>query len=159
MKPVALYNCEIWAADMLNRVLKYDTNKIKELAENDVYEKLHNKVCKSNLLVRKNITNIACRSELGNCSLSVDINTQVVKYFGYFENLPANRYILKDAFICSKENNNSNFSWHKYVQTPMEKNKINSQNYPRTQGSKLTKSESKKIKTCFKPKYLDFIKT
>ena len=79
-------------------------------------------------------------------------------YFDYLENLPANRYILKDVIICSKENN-SNVSWHKYVQTLMEKNEINFQNYPRTQGCKLIKSERKKIKTCFKQKYLDFFKT
>ena len=30
---------------MLNRVFKYDANKIIELAENDVYEKQHNKFC------------------------------------------------------------------------------------------------------------------
>ena len=49
VKPIALYNYEMWGSDNINRLTKYDRNKIYELSEIDLHEKLHNKFCKSNL--------------------------------------------------------------------------------------------------------------
>ena len=70
-KPVALYNCEIWATDNVNRLTKYDSKKVYELSENDLHEKLHTKFCKYNLRVKCNSINIACRAELGRFPLTL----------------------------------------------------------------------------------------
>ena len=45
-------------SDNINRLVKYDLNKIYELSENDLHEKLHNKFCKSNLHFKSNSINI-----------------------------------------------------------------------------------------------------
>ena len=44
VKPVALYKCEIWATDNVNRLIKYDSKKVYELSENDVHEYTVNSV-------------------------------------------------------------------------------------------------------------------
>ena len=83
VKPVALYNSEIWATDNINRLIKYDSKKAYELSENDLHERLHTKFCKSNLRVKRNSVNIACRVELGRFPLTPDVNTQIIKYHDY----------------------------------------------------------------------------
>ena len=59
VKPVALYNCEIWATNNVNRLTKYDSKKLYELSENDLHERLHTKIFKSNLRVKRNSVNTA----------------------------------------------------------------------------------------------------
>ena len=98
---MALYNCEIWASDNNNRLTRYDRNKVYELSENDLHEKLHNKFCKSNLRVKGNSINIVCRAELCRFPLTLEINASIIKFLDYLENLPSNRTILLDAVKCS----------------------------------------------------------
>ena len=106
VKPVALYKCEIWATDNVNRPTKYDSKKVYKLSENDLHERWHTKFCKSNLRVKRNSVNNACRTELGQFPLTLDVNTQIIKCHDYLDNLPLSRPILLDVVNCSKNFNN-----------------------------------------------------
>ena len=77
---MALYNCEIWGSDNIKPLTKYDRNKIYELSENDFHKKIHIKLCKSNLRVKGNSVNIACRAELGRFPLPLEVNKHIIKY-------------------------------------------------------------------------------
>ena len=69
-------------------------------------------------ILRWGLFNIACRAELGRFPLTLDVNTQIIKYYDYLDNLPlSTRLILLDAVKCSK--NLNNVSWHKYSETLM----------------------------------------
>ena len=46
------------SSENINRLVKYELNKIYELSVNDFHEKLHNKFCKGNLRVKSNSINI-----------------------------------------------------------------------------------------------------
>ena len=154
VKPVALYNCEIWTTDNVNRLIKYDSKKVSELSENDLHERLHTKFCKSNLRVKRNSVNIVCRAELGRFPLTLDVNTQIIKYQDYLDNLSLSRPILLDAVKCSK--NLNNVSWHKYSETLMYKNNVRLENLQRTANNETRKSESLKIKKKLQENYLEF---
>ena len=58
-------------------------NSIEKLLSDtsSILEKLHSKVCKLALLVHKKASNIAVRSELGRYPISINIISQVAKYF------------------------------------------------------------------------------
>ena len=154
VKPVALYNCEIWATDNVNRLIKYDSKKVYELSENDQHERLHTKFCKGNLRVKCKSVNIACRAELGRFPLTLDVNTQIIKYHNYLDNLSLSRPILLDTVKCSK--NLNNVSWHKYSETLMYKNNVRLENLQRTANNETKKSESLKIKKKLQENYLEF---
>ena len=98
--------------------------KVYELSENDLHERLHTKFCKSNLRVKCNSVNTACRAELGRFPRTLDVNTQIIKYHDYLDNLSLSRLILLDAVKCSK---NLNVSWHKYSETLMYASKTYSE--------------------------------
>ena len=139
-----------------NRLIKYDSKKIYELSENDLHERLLTKFCKSNLRVKCNV-NIAYRAELGRFPLTLDVNTQIIKYHDYLDNLSLSRPILLDAVKCSK--NLNNISWHKYSETLMYKNNVRLENLQRTannETNKKQKSESLKIKKKLQKNYLEF---
>ena len=138
---IALYNCEIWATGIFNRLIKYDSKNVYELSENDLHERLLTKFCKSNLRVKCNSVNIACRAELGRFPLTLDVNTQIIKYHDYLDNLSLSRPILLDAVKCSK--NLNNVSWHKYSETLMYKNNVRLENLQRTANSETKKKKKK----------------
>ena len=154
VKSVALYNCEIWATDNVNRLIKYDSKKVYELSENDLHERLHTKFCKSNLHVKRNSVNMACRAELGRFPQTLDVNTQIIKYHDYLDNLSLGRPILLDVVKYSK--NLNNVSWHKYSETLMYKNNVRLENLQRTANNETRKSESLKIKKKSQENYLEF---
>ena len=140
VKPVTLYNCEIWTADNINRLTKYFRNKVYELSENDLHEKLHNKFCKSNLLVQSNSINIVCRAELGRFPLTLEINASIIKFYDYLENFPSYRTSLLDAVKCSK--NLNTYSWHKSSETLMNKKNISLEQCEQTPNHVMNKTGS-----------------
>jgi hypothetical protein len=97
VKPIVLYNSEIWATEALTRIKKNNLSKVFDLADNDISERLHSKFCKLNLRVGKNTTNIACKAELGRFPLIADIHTRIIKSWNRFENVSPTRTLLYDA--------------------------------------------------------------
>ena len=95
--------------------------------------------------LRWGLFSIACRAELGRFPLTLDVNTEIIKYHDYLDNLPlSTKLILLDAVKCSKILNN--VSWHKYSETLMYKNNVRLENLQRTANNELRKPESLKIK-------------
>ena len=90
---------------MLANLPSMKVKKVYKLSENDLHEKLHTKFCKSNLQVKLSNVNIVCRAELRQFPLTLDVNTQIIKYHDYLDNLPLSRPILIDTVKCSKNLN------------------------------------------------------
>ena len=73
---------------------------------------------------------MSLRAELGRFPLTLDGNTQIIKYHDYLDNLPLSRSILVDTVKCSK--NLNNVSWHKHSETLMYINNVRLENLQRT---------------------------
>ena len=66
VKPIALYGCQVWCQNPI----KFDRKDIQKI-DKIPFEKLQNKECKYLLNVRKNVSNIAVRAELGRYPLYI----------------------------------------------------------------------------------------
>ena len=136
---------------MLANLPSMKVKKVYKLSENDLHEKLHTKFCKSNLQVKLSNVNIVCRAALRQFPLTLDVNTQIMKYHDYLDNLPLSRPILIDTVKCGKNLNDISpvlttfgstdqlkpvvvlTAWHKYSEKlDMYKNKLCLKNLQRT---------------------------
>ena len=89
IRPVLLYNCEIWFMDdysptfkSLKRSKQNNTNcDILTLEDKYSYEKIHNRFCKSLLGLRKTACNISAKSEIGRYPLTNFIKSQILNLY------------------------------------------------------------------------------
>ena len=72
VKPTLLYGCEIRESELLTYKTHFDKSTI---------EQVHIKFCKQALNVPWYAENIACRPELGQYPLSIDIKTSLFSYW------------------------------------------------------------------------------
>ena len=115
VKPVLLYNCEIWGAYVSS---KLSFQKFKEgLFEiNLVCEKLQIKMYKFVLGVNMKTTNWAVRSELGRFPIHVEVFSSVLSYFYHLLSVYSESELLMNALRTSFHiNNNGGTSWFSMV--------------------------------------------
>jgi exonuclease III len=155
IKPILLYNSEIWSSDLSNKAKKRDLNSFFNDNEKESFELLHNKFCKMNLQVGRKSTNIACKGELGRFPMIVDINTQVLKYWQRLDNLPSDRTLLLDAYeYCKSASAQGKSSWLDYPNTIVEHNKM--QNLVNDSKQLSPKVFSTKIKNSLSNNYVAY---
>ena len=101
VKPILLYNAEIWYMDFYEKVSNSESRAKTKNSKFDIIdsldtsflEKVNLKFCKFVLGISKKSVNIAARAELGQYPLDVYIKLQVLKYLARLSNL-----YLADAF-------------------------------------------------------------
>jgi hypothetical protein len=154
IKPILLYNAEIWSADLYNKAKKKDLYTFLNDMDKESFELMHNKFCKMNLQVGRKSTNIACKSELGRFPMIVDINIQVLKYWQRLEKLSSDRTLLYDAYeYCKHAKSLGKSSWLDYSNKIVEHNEMN--NF--INDAKLsTKVLSTKVKSCLHKNYISY---
>lgn len=114
IKPILLYNSEIWGIELLNKLKNHDPSTQFDILDSEPFEKLHTKFCKLNLRVGKFTSNVASKKELGRDQLILQINTNILKYWLRLEQ-STNNSILNDAYLCCQTlNKNNKLSWLSY---------------------------------------------
>jgi hypothetical protein len=118
IKPIILYGCEIWGPCKINTPIEareYDHWKMirtkfpleHNMANtNNLYEKLHLKMCRSILGVNKKNSNVGIYGELGRYPLYVDIVKQCQRYIHHLDNNTQNT-LLQKVYNSYTESNNS----------------------------------------------------
>ena len=123
IRPVLLYNSEIWFMDSyltvyrsFNRASKNGTHcDTLSLEDKFNFEKLHNNFCKSVLGVKKTASNIASKSELGRLPLSSFIKTQTLMYYFRIALNDINPFV-KEALIINKNlHSRGKYSWYTFI--------------------------------------------
>jgi len=88
VKPIQLYGCEIWGPELLSYKTHFDESTIGQV---------HIKFCKQTLNTPWNSENIACRAELGQYPLSIDVKASIFSYWLRLQHKTINS-LLKEAF-------------------------------------------------------------
>lgn len=103
VKPVLLYNSEIWGSYItdVDKLCNISTNKTK-IYHNFNFEKLHLRWCKYTLGVNSKSSNIAVLAELGRYPLAIEIFTNMIKYWLRVKHLDKSSF----AYNCYIENSN-----------------------------------------------------
>jgi hypothetical protein len=154
VKPIILYGSEIWGTEAVTRMQNADSRKIFDMADNDIYEKLHNKFCKLTLQVGRNTTHCACKGELGRFPLIIDIHIRIVNYWHYLGNITQGKELLRDAVKCSKSlQTNGTISLHKYGNDVFKTFDLNLHTLPTT---KLTPNCVHHMRTYIQKSYLTY---
>ena len=128
IKPIVLYNQEIWAADLpvnFQKAIMSDkiiSNKqYTNFINNSPAEQVHLKYNRMVLGVKKYTPNIAVRAELGKYPLYIDSFITLVKYWLRLCNLPKDRLVV-DALECNYIIHQQGiFSWASAVHYILEK--------------------------------------
>ena len=94
IEPIALYGCEVWGTLTHQDLLKWDKHPI---------EIMHTQFCKSILKVQRKTPNNACRAELGQFPLLINIQKRIIKFYQHLKNSDPHTYHHK-AFQCHGEN-------------------------------------------------------
>ena len=104
IKPILLYNAEIWGVGNIfsTRISKINNLKIDDCFKNLPCERIHLKFCKDILGVHKKSNNFAVWSELGRFPLHYDIVKSLFRSWYRLENVSTEFVLLKDAYDCSK---------------------------------------------------------
>ena len=101
----------------------HQTNNICDtlsLEEKFVFEKIHNKFCKTVLGLRKTACNMSAKSELGRLPLTSYIKTQVLLYFARLNSLDVNP-LVTEAFNINKEMHNEGiYTWYSFAKNIFE---------------------------------------
>ena len=92
-QPILLYGSEVWGI--------YDKDDFTNW-EKDVIEKTHILPCKQSLGVNKQCPNVASRNELGNLSLKLTIDINMLKSWIHLQNLPDDN-IAKQCLQLSRD--------------------------------------------------------
>ena len=95
VKPILLYECEIWGPELLSYETHFDKITI---------EQVHIKFRKQALKSPWYTENIACRSDLGRYPLSIDIKDSIFSYWLRLQHETVNP-LLKEAFHHARNHN------------------------------------------------------
>ena len=115
VKPVLLYNCEIWGA-YVSRKLSFQKFNEDLFQINLVCEKLQLKMYKFILGVNMKATNWAVRSELGRFPIHVEVFSTVISYLYHMLNVHTESELLINALKSSFHiNHNGGTSWFSLV--------------------------------------------
>jgi hypothetical protein len=133
IKPITLYNCEVWGDEIPAKLKRAITNKdttdkfdnlLLQFMNNTPCEKLHSKFCKMILRVRKQTPNLATRAELGRSPLIIDTFITLVKYWMRLIQLPEDRLVV-DAYKADLAmHENGCFTWVTMVKFVLEQAKL-----------------------------------
>ena len=123
IKPIILYNHEIWATDLpasLQKAIMADKNVTNEqyikFINNSPAEQLHSKYNRMVLGVKKNTPTIAVRAELGKYPLYIDSFIAIIKYWLRLCNMAKDRLVV-DALECNYHIQQQGlFTWTSVVQ-------------------------------------------
>jgi hypothetical protein len=125
IKPITLYNHEIWGADIPNSVQKLLINgsttmgqqdKLMKFINESPAEQLHLKFNKLVLGVGRHSSNIGVRSETGNYPLIIETCVAIVKYWRRLHELPKDR-LARDALLCNMDlHKQGTFTWTSFVE-------------------------------------------
>ena len=122
LRPILLYNSEIWFMDDYMSVLRSIERSEKNgtscdklhLEEKFSYEKVHNKYCKAVLGLRKTACNLSTKAELGRFPIASFIKIQVMLYFARIQSSDINP-LVKEALTVNKYLHECNiFSWYTF---------------------------------------------
>ena len=118
IKPILLYNSEIWGSYNVSfKTLCKDNFDPESFFKNLPCEKLHLKFSKWVLGVHKKSVNFATLSELGRFPLHFDVLKSLINFWFRLENLDTDFPLLKDAYSCSKSIQDSKkLSWYCMVE-------------------------------------------
>lgn len=111
VKPVLLYNSEIWALDPNLLTKDKDTQYWLNVqtANKTSYEQVHQKFCKMTLRVPKRTSHIASKAELGRYPLLFDIITKCSKYEQKLK--ITENTLLQDAYIYYNTKSTQKHNW------------------------------------------------
>ena len=160
VKPITLYNCEVWGAEIPSTFQAKITQNITIPFEkymkhiNDFpHEQLHLKFCKMLLGVKKSTSNIASRAELGRMPLIIEMHIRMIKYWIRLVKLPKDRIVVDALNANNKLLNSGRFSW-----TSMIKQILETSGFPdvwTTQNVNNEKQFLKCLEEKLKQKYLE----
>lgn len=109
--------------------------------------------------VSKNSINVACKGELGRFPLINDINLTMLKYWQRLENLPTERNILRDAWLCDKNtttNRNNCISFSAKIEILIQKFNLSRSDVIT---ENLNKSKISHLKQLLEDQYLTYYNT
>ncbi len=156
IKPIELYECEIWGQNMIN---KKDSIMMK-MPKFDVSlpcERFHIRVCKQILLVHKKATNIAILAELGRFPLYFDILIAIMKYYARLEGLSNNH--LKKVYLTCKELDNRTNNIIQYVEVQLNNTSVNINFSDKFSNRSYIRDMKKGLKQYFENKFLSFLQS
>ena len=127
VKPIALYNSDIWGAEVpspiqsyiLNNDIKNEKKYLKFINE-CAYEQLHLKFCKMLLGLKRHTSNIASRAEIGRFPLFIEVQINIIKYWLRLISLPENRLIVDALNSNIRLHENGTYSWISMVKYILE---------------------------------------
>lgn len=132
IRPIILYNSEIWFMDEYFSVTKSIQRSIANntycdkwsLSDKHPFEKIHTRFCKSVLGLRKTASNFAAKAELGRLPLESFIKTQVIAYYSRLNTLGINP-LLKDAFNLTKKLSEERvYTWYSFASSIIDEVKL-----------------------------------
>lgn len=123
ISPILTYGAEVWSQQFYKILSKFDLASADVLA----FEKVHSKVCKQLLGVRKNVSNIATRLELGRLPLYLTILKNTFNFWVKLENMPENS--LLGVCLQSEKDlvSNNCVSWYSFIQKMFLKLNVSAQ--------------------------------
>jgi hypothetical protein len=157
VRPLLVYNSEIWYMDFYEKILKRTIAANKSNSNFDLIdsldtsflEKVNLKYCKFVPGISKKSVNIAARADISQYPLDVYIKLQVLKYMARISNKDNNPLLL-DAYSLSRTLHlNGTSSWYTFADNILNTNEITEKNIEVTDFNKekwhLTKSLKKTL--------------
>ena len=124
VKPILLYSSDVWGSSLINMFKGSGNSKshitdhqfLSKLFDNTKFpfEQLHIKFCKRTLGVHRKASNVACRGELGQYPLTIDMCNMVMKYYHRLVLKKTNNVILESAFQSNTRLKND--TWLAFIQ-------------------------------------------
>ena len=123
IRPVILYNSEVWFMDEYHSVFKSMQRArsngsdcdILSLADKYAFEKIHIRFCKCVLGIRKTASNFAAKAELGRLPMESFIKTQVNSFYARINSQNINP-LVKDAFTLNKKLSDEGlYTWYTFA--------------------------------------------
>lgn len=153
IKPILLYNCEIWGlnTNILAENSDYWINMKK--ADSLPCELLHHKFCKNVLKVPKQTTNLLCKAELGRYPLIFDIIKTSIKYSQRLAQ--TNNPLLADSHKYYQLTTHQKYNWSKTLENFLDAAKIS---LPGSLNENQTKNYLTNVKTHLENQYQQYFR-